>query len=159
MIENIQLVSSPLQELPSLVDSGGRFSKLVDDFDQWMAWVAEIWETREQGTTDGPTTSTYAEGLGDSWKAENAALTRKLTAFSRDLDRVTQPTPGSSIASIVLACRRLVDVMSDELQTMQAIEGGVVAREREWVEEELRTMAKDIGARLETNEGHEIWRV
>jgi len=159
MTENIQLLSGPLHELPSLVDAGGRFSRLVYEFEEWMAWVEEIWTARETNSMAGSSKSGYAEGLGDSWKAENAALTRKLTAFSRDLDRLSQPRPGSSIESIVSACKRLTDGLLDELDTMQAMESGVVAKEREWVEAELTAIAQDIGARLETNDDKEIWRM
>ncbi|KAF2199622.1 hypothetical protein GQ43DRAFT_375817, partial [Delitschia confertaspora ATCC 74209] len=154
MVEHIQLVSGPLHEVPSLLGAGGRFSKLFDEFSRWLTWVEEIWSARK----DADRNLGSAEGLGVSWNLENAALMRKLTAFSRDLDRLTQPVSGSSIARIVSTCKTLVGGMLDELHTMQVIERGVVAREREWVEEELKSIAQVTGAHLDISEGNEIWR-
>ncbi|KAF2184745.1 hypothetical protein K469DRAFT_666088 [Zopfia rhizophila CBS 207.26] len=160
LVEHIQLLSAPLHELPSMVDPGGRFSRLVDDFDHWITWVEEIWSVREQNPRSAGGDLRSAEGMGGSWKAENAALTRKLTAFSCNLDRLTRPAPGSSIACIVSTCKDLLEGMLDELQTMQTIEMGVVARGKEWVEDGLQAIAQDIGAHLvETKEGSEPWRM
>ncbi|KAF2476511.1 uncharacterized protein BDR25DRAFT_309895 [Lindgomyces ingoldianus] len=160
LVEHIQLLSGPLHDLPTLIDPSGRFTRLVDEFTRWIAWVEDIWATRkgtakEQGVGLGST-----EGLGGSWRAENAALTRKVTGFLRDLDRLTQPAPGSSIASIVSTCKELLTGMLGELRTMQTIETGVVAKEKDWVEGRLKAIAQDIETHLvPTSEGNAAWRI
>ncbi|ORY19870.1 hypothetical protein BCR34DRAFT_5950 [Clohesyomyces aquaticus] len=160
LIEHIQLLSAPLQELPSLVNSGGRFTRLVDDFARWIVWVEDIWAAREDAVTEQAGDSGSAEGLGDFWKAENAALTRKLISFLSNLDRLTQPASGSSIAGVVSACKELLEGMLEELKTMLSIETSVVAKEKDWVEKRLQDIAQDIGAHLaQNNEGAEAWRI
>ncbi|PSN63227.1 hypothetical protein BS50DRAFT_591408 [Corynespora cassiicola Philippines] len=160
LAEHIQVLSGPLHELPSLVDSGGRFRRLVDDFERWASWVDEIQTARGHAANGRSADTGSVEGLGDAWQAENAALTRKLTAYSRDLDKLTQPAPGSSLSCIVATCKELLRGILEELRTMQMIHAGVVAQESEWVEDRLKSIARDIGAHLaETAGGNEAWRV
>ncbi|EOA81507.1 uncharacterized protein SETTUDRAFT_143068 [Exserohilum turcica Et28A] len=144
LVEHVQILSEPLHELPSLVEPGGRLQRLVVDFEQWMQWVQEIRSVRS-GHAGGNAALGTIEGLGDSWEAETAALMRKLTVFARDLERLAPPTPGSSIASMVDACTSILQGILDELQTMQKIEREVVAREKLWVEDRLRVIARDVG--------------
>lgn len=143
LAENVQILSEPLHELPSLVEPGGRLQRLVAEFEQWISWVQEIRSAR-QGDAGADKALGTIEGLGDSWKAEAAALTRKLAVFARDLEKLASPAPGSSIASMVDACTSILHGILDELQTMQKIEAEVVAREKLWVEDRLRTIARDV---------------
>ncbi|KAF2643298.1 hypothetical protein P280DRAFT_393707, partial [Massarina eburnea CBS 473.64] len=157
LVEHIQALSGPLNELPSLLVSGGRYHRLVHDFDQWITHVDEAWALRN-GDTIGYSGS--LEGLGDDWKEENAVLTRKLASLLRDLIRLPQPAQGSSIASIVTTCKQLLEGLTDEMHVMQAIEHVVVAKEKQWVEDRLRVIAQEIGVQLDTNtEGGEAWRM
>ncbi|KAF2867983.1 hypothetical protein BDV95DRAFT_455317, partial [Massariosphaeria phaeospora] len=159
LVKHIHILSGPLHELPPLVESGGRFQRLAEDFDRWLSWVKEVWDARE-GYKEGRGDLVSAEGLGDSWQAEIATLTRKLTTFSRDLERLTQPPRESSIANAITACKELLDGILEELQIMQAIELGVVAKEKEWIEARLHAIARDIGAHLvEANVGEEAWHM
>jgi hypothetical protein len=145
LVEHIQALSGPLHELPSLVQIGGRFQRLLGAFEQWMSWVEEVRSARQSQTECG---QRPIEGLGDAWKAENAALMRKLTSFSRDLSGLSQPVAGSSIASIVSSCEALLDGLLKELRVMQGIEADVVSKEEEWVEMRLEDIAADIGSFL-----------
>lgn len=159
LVEYIQVLSEPLHELPSLVESGGRLQRLVKDFEHWSSWVQEIRSAR-QGPHGAKAALGTIEGLGDSWKAENAALIRKLTAFARDLDRLALPTPGSSIACIVEASKAILHGILDELQTMQKIETEVVSREKDWVEDRLRLIARDVGTHFVDTDGQSAaWRM
>lgn len=144
-VEHIQILSGPLHELPSLVAVGGRFQRLAGAFDQWVSWVKEVQSARQDRTETGMGS---IEGIGDAWKAENAALMRKLTSFARDLESLAQPADGSSIASIVSSCKVLLEGLLYELQVMQTIEADVVAKEKEWVETRLQGIAADIGSFL-----------
>ncbi|KAJ4362210.1 hypothetical protein N0V95_001454 [Ascochyta clinopodiicola] len=145
LVEHIQILSGPLHELPSLVQTGGRFQRLVAAFEQWILWLQEVRSARESRTEAGLGS---IEGLGDAWKAENASLVRKLTSFARDLDGLSQPTAGSSIASIVGSCKTLLEGLLEELGVMQTIEASVVEKEKKWVETRLQGIAADIDSFL-----------
>ncbi|KAF2110138.1 hypothetical protein BDV96DRAFT_222180 [Lophiotrema nucula] len=159
LVDYIQLLSGPLHEIPSLLQPGGRLGRLADDFDDWLVWVQDVHSARAANATRRGGGFESAESLGDSWKSENAALTRKLTAFTRDLDRMSQPTPGSSMACIVATCRELLGLILDELHAMQMIEADVVAAEKEWVEAQLRAVECDIGGQLQDDSENVAWRL
>jgi hypothetical protein len=145
LVEYIQILSGPLHELPSLLGAGGRFERLIGEFEHWISRVEHLSSRRLTSTlNDGNSES--VEGLGDSWKAENAALVRKVTSFARDLDQVQRPSEGSSIASIVDTCKALLNGLSEELHVIQTIEAAVVAKEKEWVEARLQAFARNIGS-------------
>ncbi|KAH7126804.1 hypothetical protein B0J11DRAFT_549649 [Dendryphion nanum] len=157
LVEQIQVLSGPLHELPSIVDPSGRFRRVVDEFSLWIARVEEIWAKRKNDATVPKGDLSSTEGLNGAWRAENAALTRKLTTFARDLDRLTQPDPDSSIAKVVATCKEILSGVLEELQIMQSVEAAVVDSEKEWVEARLKSMAT-IGPYVDMNEGHEAWR-
>jgi hypothetical protein len=158
LIEYVQILSGPLHELPSLLEPGGRCERLVDEFDRWMTRVEYLWSTRSDAALrDGDSRS--IEGLSDEWKGENMALIRKVTSFARDLEQVRKPSSGSSIAGIVETCTTLLRGLSEELQLMQTLETGVVAKEKDWVEARLRAIARDAGTTsIDTDKGIAAWR-
>ncbi|KAH3910935.1 hypothetical protein HBI56_002740 [Parastagonospora nodorum] len=156
LIEYIQILSGPLHELPALLEPGGRAERLMDEFRRWIARVEYIWAVRQRG---GDADVDTIEGLGEDWKAENAAIARKVTAFARDLEQVRQPAEGSSIACLVDTCRELLAGLVEELRVVLAIEGGVVERERGWVEERLGAIARGTGMGLgDVKEEIPAWR-
>jgi len=157
LFEHIQTLSGPLHELPSLMEPGSRLNRLVDDFDGWLSEVEQVWLARDS-LREGSADSKSLEGLGDAWKEQNAALTRKLTVFLRLLEKLPQPTHGSSIACVVSACKQLLDGLLAELQTMKAIEVGVVAKEKQWIEERLRLIAQDGGSPVVLSQ-IQAWRI
>lgn len=159
IVEHIQILSEPLHELPSLVESGGRLQRLVGEFEHWLLWVQDVRSAR-QDHGRAKTAFGTIEGLGDAWKAENATLSRKLTALARDLNRLASPTPGSSIACIIEACTSILQGVLDELQTMQKIETEVVSREKDWVENRLRVIAQDVATQWVDADGQNAaWRM
>lgn len=159
LTEHIQILSGPLQELPSLVDSEGRFGRLIEQFETWIMWADEVSAARLLEAEMNRPSLESVEALGDSWKAENAALTRKLTSYSSDLGRLTQPASGSSIAIVVASCQQLVDGLLNELQIMRKIELDIVAREQTWVEAGLKAIARDVGSLIGDSEDDRAWRL
>jgi hypothetical protein len=158
LIEYMQILSGPLHELPSLVEPGGRAERLTNEFEGWVSRVEHLWSARHSATIKNGDIESV-DGLGDAWKAENAALTRKVTSFTRDLDQVHQPTSGSSIASLVETCRELLRGLADELYIMHIIEAGVVEKEKEWVEARLQAIARDVGTySVDMEEETAAWR-
>ncbi|KAF3049149.1 hypothetical protein E8E11_006280 [Didymella keratinophila] len=145
LMQHIQVLSGPLHELPSLVQTGGRFQRHAAAFEQWASWAREVRAARHDHIEGGMSS---IEGLGDAWKVENAALMRKLTSFARDLSDLAQPAAGSSIASIVSCCESLLDGLLEELRIIQTIEQDVVNKEKEWVESRLQGIAADISPSL-----------
>ncbi|KAL1612080.1 suppressor of los1-1 [Paraconiothyrium brasiliense] len=157
LVHCIQALSGPLHELPSLLNPGGRFFHVVEGFSKWVSTADEVWSDRDGSRGQGIAMHSLG-GLGDAWKAEHAVMTRKLTAFSRDLYSLPPTVAGSSIAHIVSTCQSLVEGLLSELQIMQATETDVVAREKLWVEERLRTIAQDI-VDVDSGVDEQAWRL
>ncbi|KAF3045572.1 hypothetical protein E8E12_010038 [Didymella heteroderae] len=143
LVQHIQVLSGPLHELPSLMQTDGRFQRHAAAFEQWVLWAQEVRAARHD-RTEGDMGS--IEGLGDAWKAENAALMRKLTSFARDLSGLAQPAAGTSIAAIVSCCEGLLEGLLEGLRVMQTVEQDVVEMEKEWVEIRLQGITADIGS-------------
>jgi hypothetical protein len=155
--EYTQLLSGPLHELPSLVEPAGRFQRLVGEYEQWMVRVESMRSVRVS-MNDNRSNLGPVEGLGDLWKAENAALVRKITSLAHDLGHLDQSSPGSSIDCVVDTCSALLRTISDELQTMQSIEADVVSKEKDYVEACLQAIALDVSSCLDTAWETAAWR-
>ena len=157
LVEHIQALSSPLHELPSLLDPGGRYSVLVEEFTKWSSRADEVWYDRID-PRGGKSETRSLEGLSEVWRGEHAAMTRKLTAFAHYLNGLPLAGNGSSVAYIVLQCQSLVNNLLSELQIMQATELEVIAREKLWVEARLRAIAEDI-VDVQGGAEDEAWRL
>ncbi|KAF1984203.1 hypothetical protein K402DRAFT_423017 [Aulographum hederae CBS 113979] len=140
--ENVHVLSSTLREVPGLVEDGGRFAKQVESFEGWISWIGDVWNKREEN--DGQEGLEFAEGLGEAWKAESDALTRKLASLKRDLEGLHCPIGDSSAASVIRSSRRLVDGMLAELRIMRSVEQEVVERERSWVDARLGALTAEM---------------
>lgn len=136
LAENIQLLGPLVNELRALTDSGGRHTRVVQEFEEWAARAEEVWAGRESRQS-----VEVVEGLGEGWKVEVAALIRKVTALARDADRLVEPGPGSSISAVVGGCRALVTGMVGELQLMRRVEGEVGSDEARFVDMGLQGIA------------------
>jgi hypothetical protein len=163
LAEQMQLLGSILQELPSLSEIGGRYGRLLTGFDEWAGLVQGIWEARDGGIqgTDSNASGGVAEGLGEEWKAETAALTRKIHGLSREAGQLADAQSGSTVDGLVRCCRALLGGMLEELQLMQAIEREVAGREREWVEAGLERLSQDLAGvqrPLHDDDGELWWR-
>ena len=133
--DNIQCLSMLLQESLALTEEHGRHTRLYESFNRWLETAANMLQS--------PTMS-FSDGLGENWKAEHAALTRKLTGMSRDADQLPDQSNDSSIAVVTLACKNLVNGMLDELRTMLGVEADVFKREQSGINEQLARIEKDI---------------
>lgn len=148
LAENVQLLGPVLNELRALTDSGGRYTRLVQEFELWVADVEAVWSQR--GTKQS---FDVAGGLGEDWKLEVNSLTRKVSLLARDMERIVEPRSGSSIAAMVNQCRSLVKGMTKELQTMRRVEVDVAKREAQHVETGLESIL--VGS---LGKGAEDWR-
>ncbi|KAK8158236.1 hypothetical protein BC567DRAFT_235177 [Phyllosticta citribraziliensis] len=129
LAENVQLLGPVLNELRALTDSGGRYTRLVQEFESWVANVEAVWSQREAKQS-----FEVADGLGEEWKLEVNSLIRKVSLLAREMERIVEPRSGSSIAAMVHLCRSLIKGMTKELQTMRRVEVDVARREAQHIE-------------------------
>jgi len=135
LAERVQVLSRTIQELYNTGDAGGKFNHIVTSFERWIVGNERIWRMREHNDPNEPQDMEFVEDVGDCWKAEAAALERRLTSCSRDLECLGQPLEGSTLAYVVGICTTLVTQMLEELKVMRDIECEVLEREKTWVME------------------------
>ncbi|KAF2838009.1 hypothetical protein M501DRAFT_986195 [Patellaria atrata CBS 101060] len=163
--ENIQLLGSLLYELPGLTDENGRYTRVVNEFEMWVSMVRQIRGDYSGfnkqvilGKSEALSVANlrYVESIGDAWKVENAALTRKLSILARDVEKIIQPSPRSSVARIMQNCQALLKGMLGELLAMLDLQAEVMNRERKLVEGGLAAISHDIETcfELEDQEDH-----
>ena len=136
--DHIQCLSKLLQECLLLTARHGRYDCFCETFSEWF----ETSETASQSTI-----VSFSKRLAEQWKAEHAALTRKLTSMSREADELPDQFDGfedSSVAIISLTCKKLIRGMLDELRSMLAIEADIAARGRARIDQGLAQFEADI---------------
>ena len=162
VLEKVVVLGNVVQELGGLVGWGdeeeegegrgeGRYQRLVGGFEGWIREVKDVRDRRRRGAGDdgdeGEEDVECIEDLGDAWKSEHAAMTRKVAGLRRDLVGIGMPREGASdVAGLVRLCGMLTDGVLEELRVMREVEGCVVEAEREWVDEKLRGLG-DIKVR------------
>ncbi|KAI9693534.1 MAG: hypothetical protein M1820_009186 [Bogoriella megaspora] len=141
--DSIQLLSNLLHELLSLTNSEGRYSRLADRFDNWFS-STETNSLVSSPLVSSDPSSKFAENLGEDWKAEHAALLRKLAAMSREADYIQDANEGSSIGSVISSCKFLLGGMLEELRLMVLVQSTAALREQNRIDEGLAQIEQDL---------------
>lgn len=150
--ERVRVVSKNLHDICILLDSGGKYHRVVDVFESWFTAASNIRHTRGYSIAGAKTEFAFVEDLEDGWKAEVASLERKLTAASRELQRLGNPTEGSSIATIMSWLKSVTGSMLEELGSMRGVEHDLMVLETLWIEQEVAKMTTDFESELDTPE-------
>lgn len=135
LAERVQMLSRTIQEIYSMIDTGGKSNRLVTSFEKWIIRNERLWRSREYDDRSKTQDMEFVEDIGDSWKAEAAVLERRLTSYSHNLECLGHPLEGSSLSYVVACCVSMVTQMLDEVRVMQEIEREVLVREKSWVME------------------------
>jgi hypothetical protein len=174
-----------------------RYVRVVRAFEKWVGRVEVVFSARRRAGQDvdadvglvasqAKNEEEQDQGLGltligemdAAWKAECAALGRRLDGWRRtlaglveyEIDKDTEKVgriPGetaeadtslSSLERILQACRALVHGMLAELGVMELIEREAVAEEMRWVRD-MNRRELGSGAYEESRRAGAIWRV
>ncbi|EEP81872.1 predicted protein [Uncinocarpus reesii 1704] len=161
----IQMLSKVIQEVSDMTDPGeGRYSLVIQEFEEWSTRVQQIRQNRSQPTSNGNATtvridSEFVDPLSDAWKTQVAALSTKLELCSRELDclevssAVTEQAvsdyDASALVKAVRGHRVLIQSMIQELDVMAKIEFEVVKLEKCWVKRNVEPLWADINQDIE----------
>ena len=144
--EKIELLSRTIQDLRTIESAGGKYTQVVTAFERWIVLSEGVNRLAQRTDTNHGQSSSFVEGIEDGWKAEVAALKRRLTSRALDLKRLGQPLEESTLADIVAICTIMVTQMLEELKVMRDIEGEVMEREAAWVRRTVDHLDEDSGA-------------
>ncbi|KAH6850266.1 hypothetical protein B0I37DRAFT_428342 [Chaetomium sp. MPI-CAGE-AT-0009] len=173
--ERVVLLDGVVTGLWGVGEPKGRFERVVRGFEGWVEGVERVLEGRRRGTGtwgEGDGGKDDGEGEGEelfiptpsaAWRAEHAALVRRLDEWRRnlrDMGEAPPPEEGeepSSLSRILAGCRALVHGMLAELELMEQMEREAVADEMAWVKEMNREGSG--GMEEGTPRAGAIWRV
>lgn len=168
----IQALDGILSGLWSLGESGGRYARVVRQFEKWFdAMVVAVKARGRAGgvgaLTDGNEVAFIRE-LDPAWKEEASLLTRKLDGWRRQLARLQVDSTvldshsiegedqqsGSSLARILAGCQAQTYDMLAELDLMEQIERDAISQEAAWI----KRMNRDDDETNDTPRAGAIWR-
>ncbi|RKU42247.1 hypothetical protein DL546_003375 [Coniochaeta pulveracea] len=157
--ERTRLLDVVLSGVWAWNDTGGKYARVVRQFERWAEEMEGIVEARGGDLWPGEEV-VFVSDLDASWKGECEPLGRKLEEWREVLRRDLRLERGkrvgeSSLERIVAGLEALVDDMIAELALMVEIEREAIRREDEWVKSMNRS---DDGGGNDTRAGA-IWRV
>jgi hypothetical protein len=148
----IQNLSQVIQEVTDVTAvNSGRYTLVVKAFEDWLAIVEIVKESRREGKhafETGFEELQFIYPMDRVWKDEVEALTSKAELCLRRLQNLamlddTQHDGGTALLQIVRGHRDLLVFMVNELKEMRDIELEVFALEKSWVSraaDQLRTV-------------------
>lgn len=157
--EKLQLLSHNVQEISALVESGGRYTRVLNTFELWFAKACHIRDSRDKPLDATRQYLEFIESIGDDWKTEVASLEMKLSSCSRELRNGAKSQGSSTLAHFLFSFQRFVTNLLDELGIIRTIESDLMAQETSWVEEmiALHAIAYDSNLSLIPASYQGIW--
>jgi len=142
-VENIQRLSRCLSDVSTWTEAGGRYDKLVHEFETWIDESEAILAAREEseGSTSGDR-ELFISPLSASWHQYHASMEQRLRILEREVAALP-PAPdrenaeGEVVPTLEVMLGQLADSvrgMKEELSIMVVIEKDVLGREKEWVD-------------------------
>lgn len=138
--EQIQLLSQIAQEISSLSGPDGRYTLVIQEFEDWFQVVDEIRESRSRFGNGLTGNMSFIDPLCPEWKNELNELSMKIELCARQLQSLDilgygelEQLEGSALLRIANGLRDMTDMMISEIKTIRAIEADVVRLERLWV--------------------------
>jgi hypothetical protein len=135
--EQIQTLSQVLQEVSDLGGVGGRYTRAVQLFEEWLERADEIRNYRKSART--METAEFIDPLDRAWKVELHGLQSKLELCARQLQSLdilgfgdTQHVQHSALIRVAQNLVDYIQLMTEEIDAMRVLEGELVRSEREF---------------------------
>lgn len=144
--EKVQIISRNITDVCILLDTDGKYTRILDIFEEWFTQALRIREERESrnDSKKAGRRLDFIDGIGDGWKAEAMVLERELTYCLRELKGFGSVQEGSSLGTLVELYSRLIDGLIEELDVTQWIENEVMVQESSWAEKTIRKLASHV---------------
>ncbi len=146
IVEKVQILSRNITEICNLLDTEGKYTRILEIFKSWFAQALKIREQREsqtKGQNIGRALE-FIEGIGDGWKAEAMVLERDLTYCLREVKGFGSVAGGSSLGKILELYNKLIAGLIEELDVVQWVENEIMVQETGWVERTIHNLAENV---------------
>ncbi|KAL6715630.1 hypothetical protein ACLMJK_006591 [Lecanora helva] len=141
--EKVALLSQNIADVCSLTSPGGKYSRILADFEVWFAQALEKRQRRQPGPAAEGSDIDLIEDIGDGWKAEAMVLERELTYLMQDIKAFGSVRSSSSLNRLHSLYKRLVLNLVEELDIIQWIENEITAQETSCLNDEINQLAWD----------------
>lgn len=139
--EQIQLFSQVAQEISALSGPDGRYTLVIQEFEDWFQAVDEIRESRSRPSSGSMMGNmSFIDPLCPEWKNELNELLMKLELCAKQLQSLDilgygelEQLEDSALLRIANGLRDMTDTMISEIKTIRAIEADILRLERLWV--------------------------
>ncbi len=135
LVENLQILSLVYSDLTALIGDGSRREDVISMFELWI------------NEAEAPKAGSFTQPLPEDWRTAHASLALKLRSVQRNLRVLPPPSDtsdsGSGLGVILKGCETLVDGMLRELEVMMKLEKELLTRDRNRLEEDVKTMVLD----------------
>lgn len=165
LTENVQRLSRCLSDVTAWTEPGGRYDKLVAEFESWVDVSETILAGRE---TPSSSEDLFIPPLPSSWHQSHAAMEQRVRILEREIAALP-PAPGrSSGGSIVPTLEIMLDQimatvkgMNEELGIMLSIEKEMLSMEKKWVDDTVERILKSddqgTGCSVGTDDDMPLW--
>lgn len=152
LAEKAQVLSQTIQDVQTMTDPGGKFTRVVAVFEKWFEWSSRPLQSREERQLVTGQEAEFIQDLGDGWKAELAVLERRLASTAREFGRLGPAREGSSLALVLTSLRKMITAMQDEIASIRITETQILTQEQAWVTGLLDDLTSDINSDLISSE-------
>ena len=142
--EAIHLLSRNISDVCSLLDTEGKYARVLEIFESWFTEAIDIRARREVKAAEAERDLHFISGIGDGWKAEAMVLERELNYCLRDLKGFGTVRHTSSLGRVLSLYGKLVVNLLDELDVIQWVENETMAQEACWVDAVIHTLASHV---------------
>lgn len=143
--ERVQQLSRNLVDTYALLDSDGKFTRVLAVFHSWFTQAKRVQDSRNNGMAKSISHDlAFLEGIGDGWKAEAMVLERELSYSSRELKALGDTRKESSLGRILILYKNLVQRLLDELDVIQWIESEIMGQETGWKAQMIDKLSSKI---------------
>lgn len=146
--ERVQLLSHNVSEIRNLLDSEGKYTRILEVFGAWLAQALRVRDRRESKAQNIGGDFDFTEGIGDGWKAEAMVLERELTYSARDLESFGEVQSSSNMCRMLSMYRKLTVGLLEELDLIQCIENEIMTQDTSWIESTIHNFASNLSEDL-----------
>ena len=152
--ERVAILSQNIADVCSLLDAGGKYTRVLAVFESWFTQALQIREQRKLRSGIDEAALDLIESIGDGWKAETMVLERELTYCSREIKAFGSIRQNSILGRVRSLYNKLVLNLVEELDAIQWIENAVSIQETAWVESSIQGRALNVDNDIEYTAKH-----
>lgn len=156
-LQTIETISRAVQLISDITAPGGRYTRLIEEFETWAAQVSSREEDTKRGVYDEDNAASIS--LPAAWNEQLLVVEGELGLCRREWKKLPIVDQASGLGKMLSGHRILLDDMILELKTLREIQSRVESREKRRLERVLELVMKDeANSGIEKQLQRPIWQ-